>query len=41
MKHLGFLNRWNDATGSALEDLPREAGTAHLAERGWSAGKHG
>ena len=37
----GFLNRWNDSMGSALEDLPRAAGEARLAGRGWSAGKHG
>lgn len=37
----GFLNRWNDSMGSALEDLPRAAGEARLAGRGWRAGKHG
>ena len=37
----GFLNRWNDSMGSALEDLPRWAGEARLASHGWSAGKHG
>ena len=37
----GFLNRWNDSMGSALEDLPRSAGEARLASHGWSAGKHG
>ena len=37
----GYLNRWNDAMGSALEDLPRAAGEARLAPSGWSAGKHG
>ena len=37
----GYLNRWNDSMGSALEDLPRAAGEARLAASGWSAGKHG
>lgn len=36
----GYLNRWNDSMGSALEDLPIEAGTKHLADRGWQVGKH-
>lgn len=37
----GFLNRWNDSMGSALEDLPRARAEAHLAPRGWEIGKHG
>ena len=37
----GFLNRWNDAMGSALEDLPRAKGEERLAPHGWSPGKHG
>ena len=37
----GFLNRWNDAMGSALEDLPRAKGEERLAAAGWSPGKHG
>ena len=38
----GFLNRWNDSMGSALEDLPRSRGEGRLAEAtGWAAGKHG
>jgi uncharacterized peroxidase-related enzyme len=36
----GYLNRWNDSMGSALEDLPIEAGEKHLAARGWEIGKH-
>jgi uncharacterized peroxidase-related enzyme len=37
----GYLNRWNDSMGSALEDLPRSRGEARLAEAtGWSVGKH-
>jgi uncharacterized peroxidase-related enzyme len=37
----GFLNRWNDSMGSALEDLPRAKGEERLAGAGWRAGKHG
>lgn len=36
----GYLNRWNDSMGSALEDLPISAGEAHLAATGWTVGKH-
>lgn len=37
----GFLNRWNDSMGSALEDLPLSKGEARLAgTTGWSVGKH-
>jgi uncharacterized peroxidase-related enzyme len=38
----GYLNRWNDSMGSALEDLPLSRGEARLAPvTGWSVGKHG
>ncbi len=37
----GFLNRWNDGMGTALEGPAREAGVRHLGSAGWSAGKHG
>jgi uncharacterized peroxidase-related enzyme len=37
----GYLNRWNDSMGSALEDLPRETAEARLASQsGWEIGKH-
>ena len=37
----GYLNRWNDSMGSALEDLPLSKGEARLADTtGWSVGKH-
>ena len=36
----GYLNRWNDSMGSALEDLPVAAAKAHLGATGWSVGKH-
>jgi uncharacterized peroxidase-related enzyme len=37
----GFLNRWNDSMGTALEAPAAAVGEAHLADRGWTAGKHG
>jgi uncharacterized peroxidase-related enzyme len=40
MAFFGFLNRWNDTMATTLEDLPSAWGTAHLADKGWSAGKH-
>jgi len=37
----GFLNRWNDSMGSALEDLPLSKGEERLKEAtGWTVGKH-
>lgn len=37
----GYLNRWNDSMGSALEDLPISKGEERLAAAtGWSVGKH-
>lgn len=37
----GYLNRWNDAMGSALEDLPLSKGEERLADAtGWQVGKH-
>jgi alkylhydroperoxidase family enzyme len=37
----GYLNRWNDSMGSALEDLPSSKGEARLKDAtGWSVGKH-
>jgi uncharacterized peroxidase-related enzyme len=36
----GYLNRWNDSMGSALEELPIEAGEQHLKSSGWEVGKH-
>jgi uncharacterized peroxidase-related enzyme len=37
----GYLNRWNDSMGSALEDLPRGKGEDRLAgATGWTVGKH-
>jgi len=38
----GYLNRWNDSMGSALEELPISKGEARLADAtGWTVGKHG
>lgn len=36
----GYLNRWNDSMGSALEDLPIEAGEKYLGNTDWEVGKH-
>lgn len=38
----GFLNRWNDSMGTALEELPHDRGRERLAaSTGWQVGKHG
>ncbi len=38
----GYLNRWNDSMGSALEDLPVDTAERLLADQtGWEIGKHG
>jgi alkylhydroperoxidase family enzyme len=37
----GYLNRWNDSMGTALEDMPRGKAEQRLTERtGWHVGKH-
>ena len=36
----GYLNRWNDSMGSALEELPIEAGEKYLGGTDWEVGKH-
>ncbi len=36
----GFLNRWNDTMGTALEDIPTAFADTTLAPQGWDAGKH-
>jgi uncharacterized peroxidase-related enzyme len=37
----GYLNRWNDSMGSALEDLPIASAEQRLADTtGWRVGKH-
>ena len=37
----GFLNRWNDSMGTAIEPGAREAAERALGGRGWAPGKHG
>ncbi len=37
----GFLNRWNDTMGTPLEVPAKAVAQQHLAQHGWSAGKHG
>ena len=36
----GFLNRWNDALATSLEEEPLAFARAELEPRGWSAGTH-
>ncbi len=36
----GFMNRWNDTMATPLEAEPVEVGEKHLAQHGWSIGKH-
>ena len=36
----GFLNRWNDTMATELEAVPIKYGDDHLAQSGWSVGKH-
>ena len=36
----GFMNRWNDSMATPLEEEPIEVGEKHLAQHGWSVGKH-
>ncbi len=37
----GYLNRWNDSMATSIEAGAVESGQKHLAERGWTPGKHG
>ena len=37
----GYLNRWNDSMGTALEDLPTDVASRRLSHTGWTPGKHG
>jgi uncharacterized peroxidase-related enzyme len=36
----GFLNRWNDTMATPLEDEPTHFAEGHLAQHGWTIGKH-
>lgn len=36
----GFLNRWNDSMGTSMEPGAINAGQKHLAQHGWTPGKH-
>ena len=36
----GFLNRWNDACATPIEDGALAVGEQYLAPHGWEAGKH-
>jgi uncharacterized peroxidase-related enzyme len=37
----GWLNRWNDTLGTALEARPLDFASSHLTGHGWEAGPHG
>ena len=36
----GYLNRWNDSMGTALETPAQESGQQFLGAKGWTGGKH-
>ncbi len=36
----GFLNRWNDSMGTAMEQGAIESGEKYLQKEGWTTGKH-
>jgi uncharacterized peroxidase-related enzyme len=36
----GYLNRWNDSMGTALEQDAAKSGEQLLKQNGWTAGKH-
>ncbi len=36
----GYLNRWNDSMGTAIEDDAVESGDQYLGKNGWNEGKH-
>jgi uncharacterized peroxidase-related enzyme len=36
----GFLNRWNDGMGTAIEDGAVESGVLLLQQKGWEANRH-
>ena len=36
----GYLNRWNDSTGTQLEDGAKDSGEQYLSKAGWTPGKH-
>jgi alkylhydroperoxidase family enzyme len=37
----GFMNRYNDTMATPLEDEPIEVAEKHIAQHGWTLGKHG
>jgi alkylhydroperoxidase family enzyme len=38
--YFGFVNRWNDTMATPLEDEPADVAEKHIAQHGWSIGKH-
>jgi alkylhydroperoxidase family enzyme len=39
--YFGFMNRFNDTMATPLEQEPLEAAREHIAQHGWTPGKHG
>ncbi len=40
ISYFGFMNRWNDTMATPLEEHPIEKAEKHIAQHGWSIGKH-
>lgn len=38
--YFGFMNRFNDTMATPLEDEPAHTAEKHIAQHGWSIGKH-
>jgi alkylhydroperoxidase family enzyme len=41
ISYFGFMNRYNDTMATPLEDEPIEVAQTHIAQHGWTLGKHG
>lgn len=41
VSYFGFMNRFNDTMATPLEDAPAHVAETHIAQHGWSIGKHG
>jgi alkylhydroperoxidase family enzyme len=40
ISYFGFMNRFNDTMATPLEAEPIEVAKKHIAQHGWSVGKH-
>jgi len=36
----GYLNRWNDAMSTSLEEYPAQVAERIISKKGWDRGKH-